>query len=286
MGAMSSTPTIEAEPVAVRRWVRERQAAGRRVGFVPTMGALHEGHLSLVRASAERCDDVAVSIFVNPTQFGPGEDLERYPRDLNRDAELLASVDARLIFAPSVETMYPPGADTTVSVGELTARWEGEQRPHHFAGVTTIVAKLLNIVPADAVFFGQKDYQQCCVVRRMIADLNLPSEMHVEPTVREPDGLAMSSRNAYLSSDERRRALCLSRGLSAVCEAAAAGERETAKLEATLRDVLREGSPTAIDYAAVVDRDTLAPLERLDRPAVALAAIRLGSVRLIDNILL
>ena len=250
------------------------------------MGALHEGHLSLVRAAASVCDDVAVSIFVNPTQFGPGEDFDRYPRDLARDAALLGEVNVGLIFAPAVETMYPADADTTVAVGDLTSRWEGEQRPHHFGGVTTIVAKLLNIVPADDVFFGRKDYQQCCVVRRMIADLDFPIAVHVEPTVREADGLAMSSRNAYLSPAEREQALCLHRGLNAVRQAAASGERDAAQLEAILRDALLAANPTAIDYAAVVDRETLAPLTELAEPAVAIAAIRLGVVRLIDNMLL
>jgi len=189
----------------IRTWARAQRAAGRRVGFVPTMGALHRGHLSLVEASLAECDQTVVSIFVNPTQFGPAEDLDKYPRDLERDAALLGALGEVTVFAPSAAAMYPDGHSTTVRVGKEAATLEGAARPGHFDGVATVVLKLLQIVPATHAYFGRKDYQQSLVVQRMVRDLNVPTEVRVCPIVREADGLAMSSRNAYLSPDERRR---------------------------------------------------------------------------------
>ena len=210
---LKKLPRVVAEADAVREIVRAAQASGKTVGFVPTMGALHEGHLSLVDAARAECDLAVVSIFVNPTQFGPKEDLSKYPRDLNRDLQLLASRGCDLVFAPTVEAMYPHGYTTSIDVGDLGRKLEGEFRPDHFRGVATVVLKLFQIVPAEVAFFGRKDYQQTLVVERMVTDLNVPIEIRVLPTVREPDGLAMSSRNAYLSTDDRRRALAISQSL-------------------------------------------------------------------------
>ena len=205
---------LETDPAAIRRRVSEARAAGRRVGFVPTMGALHAGHISLVRAAAD-CDDVVVSIFVNPTQFGPGEDFDRYPRSLENDCALLAEAGVRWVFAPPVEALYPAGDATRVTVDGPSLRWEGEHRPGHFQGVATVVCKLFMMVPASAAYFGAKDWQQTVVVRRMVQDLAMPIEVVVCPTLREAGGLAISSRNVYLSVEERTRALALSEGLAA-----------------------------------------------------------------------
>ena len=228
-------PRVIAEPDAAREIVRAVQAVGKSVGFVPTMGALHEGHLSLVDAARAECDYVVASIFVNPTQFGPHEDLSRYPRDLVGDVHVLGGRGCELVFAPTVDAMYPAGHTTSVDAGPLGRVLEGEYRPDHFRGVATVVLKLFQIVPAEFVYFGRKDYQQSLVVRRIVADLNVPTEIRVCPTVREADGLALSSRNVYLSADERRRALALSQSLRLAERMAQEGVRDVA----TIRDQMQ-----------------------------------------------
>jgi pantoate--beta-alanine ligase len=263
--------------------VRAQKLAGRSVGFVPTMGALHAGHLSLVERSRQQCDFTVVSIFVNPKQFSPGEDFLRYPRNLDADLEKLAALDVNLVFVPADEEMYPPGYSTQVQVTGLTNIWEGAARPTHFGGVTTVVLKLFQIILADRAYFGQKDYQQSLVVRRMVADLNMPIEIVVCPTVREPDGLALSSRNQYLSAEERRQASVLSKSLRMAREMFDAGERDAQKLQAAIRQAIAVAPKAQLDYAAVVDLQTLAELSHIDSSAVVLLAVRFGSTRLIDN---
>jgi pantoate--beta-alanine ligase len=253
------------------------------VGVVPTMGYLHEGHLSLMRRSRAECPSTVVTLFVNPTQFGPREDLGRYPRDFARDRAMCEGEGVDLLWAPaSVEEMYPPGFGTTVDVGEVSRRWEGEHRPGHFAGVATIVAKLLIQTGADRAYFGQKDYQQLQVVARLARDLDLPTEIVGCETVREVDGLALSSRNVFLSDESRPRALALSRGLRAAQRAYAEGERAGKRLEAAMLHELR-AADLSVDYAAVVDAGTLEPVERVEGRARAIVAARLGALRLIDN---
>jgi pantoate--beta-alanine ligase len=268
-------------PAEMRAAVLAARAAGRRVGFVPTMGALHAGHLSLVDRAAAECDDVAVSIFVNPTQFAPGEDFDRYPRSPEADAALLADRGVRWIHVPSVADVYPPGAATSVVVAGPAVRFEGAIRPGHFSGVATVVCRLFHAVPADAAYFGAKDWQQTLVVRRMVSDLGLPIEICVCPTVREPDGLAMSSRNAYLAAAERQRATALSASL-AVAEAAWRAGAPVESIESDMRGLL-ESRGIAVDYAVVVDAESLEPLAAAAAPAIALVAGRLGATRLIDN---
>lgn len=277
-------PRLFTEIDTTRAWVRDQQHAGRTVGLVPTMGALHEGHLSLARAASKACDHVVATVFVNPTQFAPQEDYERYPRDLDQDAQRLAEVGVDAVFAPSVETMYPPGSGVTVDPGPFAAAFEGESRPTHFAGVATVVAKLFAIAPSDRAYFGQKDYQQTVVIRRMVADLNLPIEVVVCPTVREPDGLAMSSRNAYLSSEERQQALCLSRGLREAESLHAAGERTASTIrEATQRSIAKEPA-VELQYVAVLRDGTMEEIENITGLAVIAVAARVGQTRLIDNV--
>jgi pantoate--beta-alanine ligase len=261
-----------------------RQLAGRTLGFVPTMGALHEGHLSLVRASKARCDVTAVSIFVNPLQFGPSEDLAKYPRTLERDAQLLEELGVDLLFTPGVDEMYPSGAKTYVLVNELSDKLDGASRPGHFRGVATVVAKLFEIVRPDYAFFGQKDAAQVAVLRKMVTDLNLDVEMVVCPIVRENDGLAMSSRNAYLSPEQRQQALVLNRSLRRVQSAVEAGERDAAKLVEIGKQVLATEPGARLDYFAIVDPDTLDPVTDLSRGALIAVAAHVGPTRLIDNI--
>jgi pantoate--beta-alanine ligase len=251
------------------------------VGLVPTMGAFHAGHHSLIRAARERCDTVVVSLFVNPAQFNEAADLEAYPRDEARDAAEAAALGADVLYAPSVEEVYPPGFGTTVRVEGLSDVLEGAERgPGHFAGVCTVVTKLFNVVQPDVAFFGQKDAQQVAVLRRMVRDLDLPIELAVLPTVRDPDGLALSSRNVLLAPDERRRALALSRALEAARETAAGGERDAAAIAEAARAVMDGVEP---EYLAVVDPDSFQPVQAVDgRVLVALAA-RIGATRLIDN---
>jgi pantoate--beta-alanine ligase len=260
--------------------------AGKRLGFVPTMGALHEGHLSLVRAARASSGAVGASIFVNPTQFGPNEDLAKYPRSFERDCELLQREGVELLFAPSVEEMYPTGAVTWVTVEGLSDRLDGGSRPGHFRGVSTVVAKLFHIVEPDAAFFGQKDAAQVAIIRRMVRDLCLPVEIVTCPIVREPDGLAMSSRNAYLDPEQRTRALVLHRSLMRVQRLADAGEREVGKLLAAGREEFAKDGSVRLDYFEIVDPDKLDPVEDISGAALAAVAAYVGSTRLIDNILL
>jgi pantoate--beta-alanine ligase len=270
--------------IAEVRALRPRFAA---LGLVPTMGYLHAGHLSLVERARCDCGAVAVSIFVNPTQFGPHEDLGRYPRDLPGDLEALAAAGTDLVFTPSPEEIYPPGFASRIEVGPVAGPLEGASRPGHFAGVATVVAKLFNIVQPDRAYFGQKDAQQTVVIRRMTRDLDLPVEVVVAPTVREPDGLALSSRNAYLTAEERAQAPVL---FKALCEAEArfaAGERDAEALRAAMRRTIAAAPGIEIDYVSVADPESLAELDTLgDGPALASLAARLGRTRLIDNLLL
>jgi pantoate--beta-alanine ligase len=265
---------------------RAIRGAGKRLGFVPTMGALHEGHLSLVRAARSSSDLVAASIFVNPTQFGANEDLAKYPRSFERDRELLQGERVELLFAPSVEEMYPAGAVTWVTVEGLSDKLDGRSRPGHFRGVTTVVAKLFHVVQPDAAFFGQKDAAQVAIIRRMVRDLNLPVEIVVCPIVRAADGLAMSSRNAYLDPDERKRALVLQRSLLRAEHLAETGERNAARLVAAGREEIDKERSVRLDYFEIVNPDTLDPLEDISGGGLVAVAAVVGGTRLIDNILL
>ena len=265
---------------------RAIRGAGKRLGFVPTMGALHEGHLSLVRAARSSSDLVAASIFVNPTQFGANEDLAKYPRSFERDRELLQGERVELLFAPSVEEMYPAGAVTWVTVEGLSDKLDGRSRPGHFRGVTTVVAKLFHVVQPDAAFFGQKDAAQVAIIRRMVGDLNLPVEIVVCPIVRAADGLAMSSRNAYLDPDERKWALVLQRSLLRAEHLAETGERNAARLVAAGREEIDKESSVRLDYFEIVNPDTLDPLEDISGGGLVAVAAVVGGTRLIDNILL
>jgi pantoate--beta-alanine ligase len=275
---MEHAPNIRAVRELVSNWRR----AGHTIGFVPTMGALHEGHLSLVRRAKAECGRAITSIFVNPTQFGPTEDLSKYPRDFESDARLLASASCDAVFTTSSEEMYPEGFVTWVTVEELTKGLCGASRPTHFRGVTTVCSKLFHIVQPDKVYMGEKDYQQVTVLRAMVRDMNMPLEIVPCPIVREADGLAMSSRNAYLDPSERKRALALSRGLSRARAAYASGERTAKRLEAIAADEILSVD-ARLDYATVVDGDTLAPLARANDKAVLAVAAFVGKTRLIDN---
>ena len=279
---MQKIPTIAGMKAACRQITQ----AGRTLGFVPTLGALHEGHLSLVRAAKSRCDVTAVSIFINPLQFGPSEDLDKYPRALERDAKLLEELGVDLLFMPSVDEMYPQGAKTYVVVEELSDKLDGASRPGHFRGVTTVVAKLFEIVQPDCAFFGQKDAAQVAVLRKMVTDLNLDVEMVVCPIVREKDGLAMSSRNAYLTPQQRQQPLVLHRSLLRVQTAADEGERDAARLIEIGKQVIAGEPGARLDYFAIVDPDTLDPVADVSRGALVAVAAYVGSTRLIDNILL
>jgi pantoate--beta-alanine ligase len=259
--------------------LREALSGRRGVGLVPTMGFLHEGHLSLIRRAREECETVVVSIFVNPKQFGEGEDLDAYPRDLDRDLELAASAD--IAFVPSVDEIYPDGFATAVEVHGLTDVLCGAARPGHFAGVTTVVTKLFNIVRPDVAYFGQKDAQQAIVIRKLVTDLNMPVRIEVCPTVREPDGLAMSSRNAYLSAEERERALGLSRALHAAQEAAGHGE----DVLAAAREQLQQAGVEP-EYLELRSAQDLAPVERVNGSTLLAVAAQVGRARLIDNTIL
>jgi pantoate--beta-alanine ligase len=260
------------------------RAQGRTVGLVPTMGALHEGHAALIHAARREAGFAVVSIFVNPTQFGPAEDYAKYPRTLDADRAVSGEAGADLIFAPTVAEMYPDFSVTTVEVAKLDEVLCGASRPGHFRGVCTVVLKLFNIVRPDFAYFGQKDAQQARIIRQMVRDLNVSVAVRVEPTVREPDGLALSSRNRYLSPAERGAAPGIYRALRAARDRAAAGERDAARLESALAAELTAIPGARVDYARVVDDETLQPLARLDRPALAAVAVFLGGTRLIDNI--
>ncbi len=270
---------------AMERLARELRAKGT-LALVPTMGALHEGHLSLVRLAAEKADAVVVSVFVNPTQFGPNEDYERYPRDVERDAALADEAGADVVFAPSVEAMYPPGFSTIVHVRDLTDRLCGSYRPGHFDGVTTVVAKLLGIVRPDLAVFGQKDGQQASVMERMVEDLHLRVEIVRAPTVRESDGVALSSRNRYLSEDERARARVLPGALRVAREQYERGERRPEALLSEVRRRIEEEPDVRVQYVEAVDSRTLEPVEKLADGVMVAAAVFVGDTRLIDNVIL
>jgi pantoate--beta-alanine ligase len=273
--------------------IRDMQAASRaarrtglRLGLVPTMGALHEGHLSLIRAAKASCQVVAASIFVNPTQFGPNEDLAKYPRPLERDRQLLENEGVDLLFAPPVDEMYPNGTPTWVTVEDLSDKLDGRSRPGHFRGVTTIVTKLFHAVEPDAAFFGQKDAAQAAIIRRMVRDLNFPVEIVICPIVREPDGLAMSSRNIYLDLQQRKQALVLQRSLMQVKQMDRAGEFNAARLIVAAKEVFGTEPAVRLDYFEIVDPDSLDPVNEVSKGALVAVAAFVGTTRLIDNILL
>lgn len=276
-------PRVVTTVAEIRQLVQSARGEGRRIGLVPTMGALHEGHLSLVQAAKEAVEFLVVSIYVNPTQFGPQEDFTQYPRTLAADLDLLAAYGVDAVFAPSDEEMYPAGFDSWVEVGSIAAPLEGRCRPGHFRGVATVVLKLFNIVQPDIAWFGQKDYQQALVIQRMTADLNVSVEIRVCPTVREPDGLAMSSRNRYLGPESRQKAAILWQALCKAKQLAAVGEKDPAVLAAHLRSMIAAVPGTQIDYVAFVDPQTLAPVRQIDGPVLAALAVRIDGVRLIDN---
>lgn len=272
-------------PAAMTGWSERLRRQGVTIGFVPTMGALHEGHRSLIRQARLQCDALVVSIFVNPTQFGPREDLTKYPRPISHDRAICRQEGVDVCFEPVVETMYPAGFQTTVTVPVIARRWEGEARPHHFAGVATVVTKLFGMVRPHRALFGQKDFQQSVLVQQLVKDLNLGVDIAVRPTVREQDGLAMSSRNIYLSPDERRRAVVLYKGLQAGAKVIRTGETDARIIQSAMAQVIIQESTVTIDYLAVCDPRTLEPVSFVTLRAVLLGAIRLGSVRLIDNLL-
>jgi pantoate--beta-alanine ligase len=259
--------------------------AAQRIGLVPTMGALHEGHLSLVRAAKAECDITVVWIYVNPSQFGPHDDLARYPRTLAADLEKLATCGTDFVLAPDDAEVYPPGHATWVEVGSVAEPLEGRFRPGHFRGVATVVLKMFNMVQPDAAYFGQKDYQQSAVIRRMVADLNAPVEIRVCPIVREADGLAMSSRNVFLSADARQRATVLWRSLELARRFVAQGQRDTACIQRQLTEMI-VAAGGQIDYVALVDPESLAPVTRVDGPVLAALAVKFDGTRLIDNVML
>ena len=270
----------------MKAWSRAARVSGATIGFVPTMGYLHEGHLSLMREAQAHADKLVVSIFVNPTQFGPNEDLAKYPRDLPRDTELCASVGVDAIFLPTPAMMYPDGYNTYVNVENLTSGLCGFSRPTHFRGVTTVVLKLFNIVDPDVAAFGCKDYQQLQVIKRMVTDLNLDLKILEGPTVREADGLAMSSRNKYLTAEQRGHALVLSKSLSLAHELYAAGERDPQVIVAAVKDLIGATPQCMIDYVELVDAQNLSAITTLAKPAVLALAVKVGSTRLIDNTVL
>jgi len=274
---------VVSDPAAMSEWSEGVRARKKRIAFVPTMGYLHAGHMALIEEGRRRADVVAVSIFVNPTQFGPTEDLARYPRDIPGDLEKSAAAGAQVAFIPEAIAMYPPGAQTFVQVRELEKGLCGDRRPGHFVGVATIVLKLFNIVRPHLAIFGEKDFQQLAVIRQMVADLDVPVQIVPLPTVREPDGLAMSSRNAYLSPDNRRRAVALSQGLNAAKALRGSGETRPSVLLNAAKELIGP-KVDSLDYLEIRDSTTLAPLTVVDRPAVMLVAAFIGGTRLIDNL--
>jgi pantoate--beta-alanine ligase len=270
----------------LRGWTRAQRASGRRIGFIPTMGYLHEGHLALVDEGRRRSDVTIMSIFVNPLQFGPNEDLERYPRDLPRDRELASGRGVDALFVPSVDVMYPRGSEVRVVPGPSADRWEGAARPGHFAGVLTVVAKLFHLVEPDVACFGRKDVQQLTLVRQLIRDLDWRIEILGVSTIRESDGLALSSRNAYLGAEDRRQAVALSRMLQAAHQAWREGERRSDAVEQKMRAVLTEYSKVAVQYIAIAEPETLAPVKTVEGSTIVAVAARVGGTRLLDNITL
>jgi pantoate--beta-alanine ligase len=277
---MERAETIE----SVRRLVAAARAKGKSIGFVPTMGAMHAGHVSLIEAAAKKCDFVVVSIFVNPTQFGPGEDFQRYPRDLEGDMKICDEAGVDVVFAPSSSQMYAQENVTWVDVEKLTENLCGTSRPGHFRGVTTVCAKLFNIVLPDVAFFGQKDAQQAIVIKRMVADLNMPLQIAVCPTVREPDGLAVSSRNQYLSADERKDAVLLSEALAECEKLVAASQLNCKALIESMHRIISRSLKVEIDYISIVDTETLTDIDVIKEKALVALAAKIGSTRLIDNI--
>ena len=272
-------------PAAMTAWSEALRREGVTIGFVPTMGALHEGHRTLIHEARLRCDALVVSIFVNPTQFCRREDLAKYPRPISHDRAICRQEGVDVCFEPTAEAMYPTGFQTTVTVPAIARRWEGEVRPHHFAGVATVVTKLLGIVRPHQALFGQKDFQQSVLVQQLVKDLNLGVDIAVRPTVREQDGLAMSSRNVYLSLDERRRAVTLYKSLQAGAEVIRAGGRDAKTVGLAMAQVVSQESTITTDYLTVCDPRTLEPVSSVTSRVVLLGAVRLGSVRLIDNLL-
>lgn len=282
----SNPPLLIHDAASLRDTLGAVRRQAKRIGLVPTMGALHEGHMSLVRTCRSECDFTVVSIFVNPSQFGPSEDFGKYPRTLEADLQGLASVGADVVFAPASDEMYGLGYATWIEVGAVAEPLEGQCRPGHFRGVATIVLKLFNLVGADAAYFGQKDYQQTLVVKQMVRDLDVPIAICVCPTVREPDGLAMSSRNRYLSPAARGRALVLWKSLSLARDLIGQGRRDANTVVDRMRELILTAKPDSIDYVAIADPDTLQPVTTIDRPVVALLAVRIDGTRLIDNSLM
>ncbi|MCD6083374.1 pantoate--beta-alanine ligase [Candidatus Aerophobetes bacterium] len=267
----------------MRKYVRERKNK-KLIGFVPTMGYLHEGHLSLIRKARRECDEVIVSIFVNPTQFGRGEDYHSYPRDLKRDIALSEKEKVDVIFAPSVEEMYPEGYSTFVQVeGRLSSVLEGASRPGHFRGVCTVLVKLFNIINPDISFFGEKDFQQALIVKKMVEDLNIDTRIVLLPTVREEDGLAMSSRNSYFNEEERKAAIILYRSLKKAKEWIDQGERNSSRIIQKMKDFIAKEPLARIDYIAIVDSKSLEEVEQVERGNLIALAVYIGKVRLIDN---
>jgi pantoate--beta-alanine ligase len=282
----NSRPQFVTSVAELRRTLDEVRGRGERIGLVPTMGALHEGHLSLVRASKSECDCTVVSIYVNPSQFGPADDFDEYPRTLEADLDALADCGAELAFAPANREVYRAGHATWVEVGSVAEPLEGRCRPGHFRGVATIVLKLFHMVGADAAYFGQKDYQQALVIRQMVEDLNLPIQIKVCPTVREPDGLAMSSRNAYLSPEGRHRSLVLWKSLQLAAELVERGERDAGAIAERMRRLVMTAGNARIDYIALVDPRTLEAVDEIRSTTLAALAVRIENTRLIDNRLL
>lgn len=279
----TSSTRLVTSAAETRVAVLDAKQAGDTVGFVPTMGALHAGHLSLVEASLAACDRTVVSIFVNPTQFGADEDLERYPRELDKDWQLLEELGCWLVFAPSTAEMYSAGNETSVDVGAVAKPLEGVARPEHFLGVATVVLKLFQIVPADTAFFGQKDYQQTLVVKQLVRDLRVPISIEVCPTIREPDGLAMSSRNAFLSAEQRTQALSLWQALQLAERLYARGNCDVAYLSHHLRQHFATVSGVEVEYIAFLEAGTVRPVSSIAGPTVVTIAARVGQTRLIDN---
>jgi pantoate--beta-alanine ligase len=270
----------------LRSWTRTQRDARRSIGLVPTMGALHEGHLSLVDGARQRAATVMMTIFVNPLQFGPHEDLARYPRDLPRDRALAAGRGVDAVFVPPLDVMYPPGSEVRVTPGSTADRWEGAARPGHFTGVLTVVAKLFHLIEPDLACFGQKDIQQLTLIKRMVRDLDWPIEIVAVPTVREADGLALSSRNAYLSREDRTRARVLSQALLAAHQAWCEGETRPQAIEQRMREKLKTTPEVSVDYIAIVEPQTLTPIRAVNAETVVAIAGRIGGTRLIDNIVL
>jgi pantoate--beta-alanine ligase len=287
MSRSASTSMAKPKLITTRDALRGELAAYRAgkasIGLVPTMGALHQGHLSLVRQSVAKCDRTIVTVFVNPTQFGPREDFSKYPRTLETDLAALATEKADLVFAPAADEIYPPGFSTYVEPPKLAETLEGQCRPGHFRGVATIVLKLFLLVPADVAFFGHKDFQQARVIQQMVRDLNVDIEVEICPTVREPDGLAMSSRNRYLSKNERQQALAISKSLRLASDLFQAGELDAQEICNQMRHCLSASNIEKIDYVALVDPDTLESVREVSESTIALVAAHVGNTRLIDN---